>query len=394
MKNARTVAVFGLLIALALAMGLSTSREAPDSPIASVENPGPQGARALFLFLREEGRAVSTQLTSLESLASGTRTLVLAAPTGRPVSEEEVRAVEGFVQEGGTLVYLSTRELGMHQAALETWLRLDEGPLLPASERGLSTDLADAGGTTVDVWLGAGPFRGLTALRMSQDRGLRMDHPDAVPLAGLGGAVAVWRRALGKGEVYVLAGADVLENRRLELLDNARLWNALAARGPLVIDEYHHQLAPPPPLSRGIWVFVAQVLAVGGVYVLSRGTRFGAPRPVLVEKHRSALEYVRSMGWLMRRSKVEKDLLPELDKALRQRLQERLGISPALEDAEAARLLEENGGIPASHYLEAKAELTRLLSQPTIRPSDYARVARLYAHLERTVTGRQSLIRA
>ncbi|NTX52628.1 DUF4350 domain-containing protein [Myxococcus sp. CA039A] len=394
MKNARTVAVFGLLIALALAMGLSTSREAPDSPIASVENPGPQGARALYLFLREEGRAVSTQLTSLESLAAGTRTLVLAAPTGRPVSEEEVRAVERFVQEGGTLVYLSTRELGMHQAALETWLRLDEGPLLPASERGLSTDLADAGGTTVDVWLGAGPFRGLTALRMSQDRGLRMDHPDAVPLAGLGGAVAVWRRALGKGEVYVLAGADVLENRRLELLDNARLWNALAARGPLVIDEYHHQLAPPPPLSRGIWVFVAQVLAVGGVYVLSRGTRFGAPRPVLVEKHRSALEYVRSMGWLMRRSKVEKDLLPELDKALRQRLQERLGISPALEDAEAARLLEENGGIPASHYLEAKAELTRLLTQPTIRPSDYARVARLYAHLERTVTGRQSLIRA
>ncbi|NTX66687.1 DUF4350 domain-containing protein [Myxococcus sp. CA051A] len=394
MKNARTVAVFGLLIALALAMGLSTSREAPDSPIASVENPGPQGARALYLFLREEGRAVSTQLTSLESLAAGTRTLVLAAPTGRPVSEEEVRAVERFVQEGGTLVYLSTRELGMHQAALETWLRLDEGPLLPASERGLSTDLADAGGTTVDVWLGAGPFRGLTALRMSQDRGLRMDHPDAVPLAGLGGAVAVWRRALGKGEVYVLAGADVLENRRLELLDNARLWNALAARGPLVIDEYHHQLAPPPPLSRGIWVFVAQVLAVGGVYVLSRGTRFGAPRPVLVEKHRSALEYVRSMGWLMRRSKVEKDLLPELDKALRQRLQERLGISPALEDAEAARLLEENGGIPASHYLEAKAELTRLLSEPTIRPSDYARVARLYAHLERTVTGRQSLIRA
>ncbi|MFY2558000.1 DUF4350 domain-containing protein [Corallococcus terminator] len=394
MKNARTVAVFGLLIALSLAMGLSTSREAPDSPVPSVDNPGPQGARALYLFLREGGRAVSTQLTSLESLASGTRTLVLAAPTGRPVSKEEVLAVERFVQEGGTLVYLSTRELGMHQAALETWLGLEEGPMLPASERGLATDLADAGGTTLDIWLGAGPFRGLTALRASQDRGLLVEHPEAVPLAGLGGAVAVWRRTMGKGEVYVLAGADLLENRRLELLDNARLWNALAARGPLVIDEYHHQLAPPPPLSRGIWVFVAQVLAVGGVYVLSRGTRFGEPRPVLMERHRSALEYVRSMGWLMRRSKVEKDLLPELDRALRQRLQERLGVSPALDDAEAARQLEETGGIPASHYLEAKAELTRLLAQPTIRPADYARVARLYAHLERAVTGRESVLRA
>jgi len=120
---------------------------------------------------------------------------------------------------------------------------------MPAASRGLDTTLADAGGTTVDVWLAAGPLRGLSALRVSQDRGLRMNHDDAVPLAGLGGAVAVWRWPLGTGEVYVLAGADLAENRRLELLDNLRFWDALAARGPLLFDEYHHQLAPPPPLS-------------------------------------------------------------------------------------------------------------------------------------------------
>nr|BDT35266.1 DUF4350 domain-containing protein [Myxococcus sp. MH1] len=394
MKNARTLIVFGVLIAIALAMGLSTRADAPDSPVPSVENTGPQGARALYLFLQEGGRAVSTHLASLESLAADTRTLVLASPIGSPVTDEEVRKVEHFVEQGGTLVYLSTRELGMHQAALEKWLRLEPGPLLPASERGLSTDLADAGGTTVDVWLGAGPLRGLSTLRVSQDRGILMEHPDAIPLAGLGGAVTMWRRALGQGEIYVLAGADLLENRRIELLDNARFWNALAARGPLVIDEYHHQLAPPPPLSRGIWVFVAQVLVVSGLYAFSRGTRFGAPRPEREEKHRSALEYVRSMGWLMRRAKVEKSLLPELDTSLRQQLQERLGISPALADAEAARLLEQDGGIPASHYLDAKAELNRLLGQATVKPADYARVARLYAHLERTVAGRQSLNRS
>ncbi|QSQ26976.1 DUF4350 domain-containing protein [Pyxidicoccus parkwayensis] len=386
MKNLRTAVIFGVLIALALAVGLSTRADAPESVVPSVENTGAQGARALYLYLREGGRTVDAQTTSLESLSSNARTLVIAAPQGRPVSKEEVASLERFVRAGGTLVYLSPRELGKYQAALEDWLRLDSGPLMPASSRGLASTLADAGGTTVDVWLATGPLRGLANLRVSQDRGLRMLHDDAVPLAGLGGAVAVWHRALGSGEIYVLAGADLVENRRLELLDNLRFWDALAARGPLVFDEYHHELAPPPPLSRGIWVFVAQVLVVGLLYAVSRGTRFGAARPLRQERHRSALEYVRSMGWLMRRAKVERELLPELDRSLRQLMQERLGIPLTLTDEDAARAMERGG----RDYLDAKADLTRTLAQPDIRPSDYARVARHYAHLERVVTGRES----
>ena len=386
MKNLRTTAAFAVLIVLALGVGLATREEAPESVVPTVENTGAQGARALFLYLREGGRSVEAHTTALESLPDGTRTVVLAAPQGRPVSDDEVSALERFVQGGGTLVYLSPREMGKHQPAMEDWLGLEQGPLMPASGRGLDSKMADAGGTTVDVWLAAGALRGLSGLRVSQDRGVRMHHEDAVPLAGLGSAVAVWRRALGSGEVYVLAGADLAENRRLELLDNLRFWDALAARGPLLFDEYHHQLAPPPPLARGIWVFVAQVLAVGLLYAVSRGTRFGAARPLRQERHRSVLEYVRSMGWLMRRSKVERELLPELERALRQLMQERLGIPLALADADAARLMERGG----QDYLEAKADLTRTHAQPAIRPADYARVARRYAHLERLVTGRES----
>lgn len=386
MRNLRTSIVFGVLIALALAVGLATREDAPASVVPTVENTGPQGARALYLYLREGGRAVDAHTASLEALPAGARTLVLAAPQGQPVSKEEVSSLERFVQGGGTLVYLSPREMGQHQAALEDWLRLEQGPLMPASSRGLDSNFADAGGTTADVWIAAGPLRGLSGLRVSQDRGVRLGHEDAVPLAGLGGAAAVWRWPLGQGEVYVLAGADLAENRRLELLDNLRFWDALAARGPLVFDEFHHQRAPPPALSRGIWVFVAQVLAVGLLYTVSRGTRFGAPRPLRVERHRSSLEYVRSMGWLMRRAKVERELLPELERSLRQLMQERLGIPLALAEADAARLMERGG----TDYLEAKADLTRTHAQPAIRPADYARVARRYAHLERVVTGRES----
>jgi hypothetical protein len=299
-----------------------------------------------------------------------------------------VKALERFVQAGGTLVYLSSRELGKRQAALEQWLSLAEGPLLPADSRGLPAHVQDVGGTTVDVWVPAGAARGLSTLRVSRDRGVIMDMPEAVPLAGAKGAAVLWRVGLGKGEVYVLAGADLAENRRLELGDNLRFWDALAARGPVVFDEFHHLAAPPPPLSRGIWAFALQCLAVGLLYVVSRGTRFGPPRPLTVERHRSALEYVQSLGWLARRAKVERELLPELAKHLRQRMQERLGIPLALSEEEAARLLEQTCGVPVAEYLEAREDLARTLDGKHIAPSDYARIARRYAHLERAVTGR------
>ncbi|HLM45905.1 MAG TPA: DUF4350 domain-containing protein, partial [Myxococcaceae bacterium] len=181
------------------------------------------------------------------------------------------------------------------------------------------------------------------------------------------------------------------ENRRLELLDALRFWDALAARGPLLFDEFHHAAEPPPPLSRGIWVFALQCLAVGLLYVVARGTRFGAPRPQLPERHRSSLEYVQSLGWLARRAKVERELLPELARHLRQLMQERLGIPLALSEEEAARMLEQRCGIPARQYLEARAELARVLDQRTLAPRDYARVANRYARLEAVITGRASL---
>jgi hypothetical protein len=97
---------------------------------------------------------------------------------------------------------------------------------------------------------------------------------------------------------------------------------------------------------------------------------------------------VRSLGWLARRSKVERELVPELARQLRRRMHERLGISPALPEDEAARALEQTCGLPASDYLAAREELVRTMDQREIRPSDYARLARRYAQFEELVMGR------
>jgi hypothetical protein len=390
MKNLRTFLLFGVLIAIAAALGLATQQAPPESTLPSVDNPGPLGLRALYLYLREGGATVQAHQESLEVLPPGTRTVVIAAPQARTVSSAEVEALQHFVRAGGTLVLLASREKGKGQPALEQWLKLEQSSWLAASSRGLPQGEQDLGGTTLEVWLPAGAARGLSSLRVSRDRGVRVRLAEAVPLAGLENTVALWRLGLGQGEVYVAAGADLAENRWIELLDNLRFWDALAARGPLVFDEFHHSEAPPPPLSRGLWVFALQCLAVGLLYVVARGTRFGAPRPQLPERHRSSLEYVQSMGWLARRAKVERELLPELAKHLRHLMHERLGIPLALSEEETARMLEQRCGIPPAHYLEARTELARTLDQRAISPKDYARVAARYARLEAVIAGRAS----
>lgn len=390
MKNLRTFLFFGLLVTFAAALGLSTRQAAPASTLPSVDNPGPLGLRALYLYLQEGGASVAAHRDALTALPTDTRTVVIPAPQGRTISSAEVEALERFVRGGGTLVFLASQDKDKGQPALEQWLEFEHGGFLGASSRGLPEGDQDLGGTTLDVWVPAGAARGVSAFRMARDRAIRLKMAEAVPIAGREDNVALWRLGLGQGEVYVAAGADLAENRRIELLDNLRFWDALAARGPLLFDEFHHSAEPPAPMSQGIWTFVLQCLAVGGLYVFARGQRFGAPRPQLPERHRSTLEYVQSLGWLTRRAQVERELLPELARRLRQLMHERLGIPLTLSEEETARMLEQRCGIPSAHYLETLAELARALDQGTLTPKVYAQLAARYARLEAIVTGRAS----
>lgn len=392
MRRWGAVSVYAVLVALAVAMGLAV-RQSPQSPVPSVDNPGPQGLAVLRTWLEETGGRALAWRESLATtpLPEPVRTLVVASPKARAVSAEEVRALRAWVQGGGTLVYLAPREREPGVQPLDEWLEVRPGPLAASSSEGLPPGERDMLGTTAQVWMPVGPLQGVKALRVVLDRGLEVYHPEAVPLAGAGRAVVAWRVAEGKGEVYVLAGTDVAENQRLELLGNLQWWEGLAARGVVAFDEYHHEAAAAAPLAArwGLWVFAGQLLVVGLVYLAARGTRFGPARPLGVERHRSALEYVQSLGWLARRSRVERELVPELARQLRWLMHERLGIPVALPEEEAARELEARCGVPAAEYLEAQADLAHTLAQRNINPADYARLARRYARLEDMVAGRR-----
>jgi hypothetical protein len=71
-------------------------------------------------------------------------------------------------------------------------------------------------------------------LRVSADKTLVVVDGEAVTDRGV-----LWTRRIGEGRVWLSAGADLAENARLELADNARFWSQLPS--PIAFDETHHR---------------------------------------------------------------------------------------------------------------------------------------------------------
>lgn len=343
--------LYALLLGVALAAGLAASPSPADSPVPSVTNRGPRGLAALFTWLGEAGVAVTAHDAPLTELPPGTATVVLPAPTGAEVSAAEVEALARFVEAGGALVYLVPR--GAPQPALKRWLELRAGPAAPLSPLGVE----DVGGATAPVTLPGGALADVRALRLSAEATLQVSSDGAVPVAGFG---ALWWRPLGQGELWLSAGADLAENARLELLDNARFWGRLAARGPLVFDEYHHR-APrraPPPLH--LAVSALQALVVAALFAWVRGARLGPPREPPPSAHRAALESVQALAGLARDAKLEPELVQALHAELRRLLHQRLGLPVAWPWEELAREAARRGPVTAEAVLAAARE-TRLV---------------------------------
>lgn len=293
------------LIALALAAGLGAGANVTDSPIPSAQNPGPHGLKLLSTYLMQTGHDVRLLETSLTTLPAGLETLVLAAPEGHALSKEEVAAVDTFVRGGGTLVYLAARRSHL-QRDLDEALGVRAGP---APSRPLAeTSPDDVLGLSDPVRVPGGLLAGTKSLRLVADDSIELEAPDAVPVTA---SKLLWWRKLGDGEVWVAAGPELAQAARLELEDNLTFWSALAARGPLGIDELHQAPRPTPPMTANLWGSAVQLLFCALAFVLAFGARLGPARPTPIERHRSSLEYVESMAALAREGCAASELAAE-----------------------------------------------------------------------------------
>ncbi|MFZ5446927.1 MAG: DUF4350 domain-containing protein [Myxococcota bacterium] len=363
----RGALVIGGLMVVALVLGWLARRPGDDSPLPSISNRGPRGAAVLAMWLREHGVEVVAHDAPLTQLPRGLATVVIAAPTHEELRAEEVDALRSFVEGGGTLVYLAPRDGA--QPALHRWLGVHLAAPAPlVNEAGLE----DVGGTTAKVKLAAGLLDGATALRLSAERMIEVDAPRAVEVVEHG---ALWWTPVGGGEVWLGAGADLVENARLELADNARFWSRLASRGPIAFDEYHHHRgATQVPVN--LVTSALQLVFLAALFAWARGARLGPPRDDPPNIHRSALEYVRAMAALTANAKVDAELVTALRSDFRRRLEDELGISAALGWADAALEFSRRTGEAQDEFLAASRE-ERLLP-----------LSRLLARLERAAAGR------
>ncbi len=389
MSGARGIWIYAGLLVAALAVAIAASeRAAPASLSASIHNPGPAGLRALYLYLEATGFDVMREEDSLTQIPDKVKTLVISAPRLRRFEDAEIAAVRSFVERGGVLLYLAPRPFGTVQVELDRWLHLREGEWLhpePFRVRDLS---AGSSGTAVELWL---PSSSGAAHRLSVagDHGVELDSADALPVAWSSEAVYGWWREMGAGEIFVFAGPDFAENNRIEEGDNLEVWQAVAARGPMLFDESHHRISSGATgaAARALWIVAGQFLACALLFSYARGTRLGPPRPEIIERHRSSREYLESIGWLTRRSRVETELLRDAMGRLRIAMQDRLGIPVSLPEGEVARALEERCQIRAARLLDLCERVRNLLASGTVSAAQFAQVARECAQLERIIAG-------
>ena len=389
MTGARGIWIYAGLLVAALAVAIAASeRAAPASLSASTHNPGPAGLRALYLYLETSGFDVAREENSLAQIPQSIKTLVISAPRLRRFEHAEIGAVRAFVERGGILLYLAPQPFGVVQLELDRWLQVREGEWLHSEPFRMREVSSASSAAIVELWL---PFSSGAPRRLSVagDRGLELASADALPIAWSSDAVYGWWRQMGAGEVFVFAGPDFAENRRIEDGDNLEAWVALAARGPMLFDESHHRIsrAATSDAARALWIVAAQFLACALVFAYARGMRLGPPRPEIIERHRSSREYLESIGWLTRRSCVEPELLGEAMARLRIAMQDRLGIPVSLPEAEAARALEKRCQIRSARMLELCERVRALVASPPISAAHFAQAAREFAQLERIISG-------
>jgi hypothetical protein len=368
MRTLRAWLPFGVLLALALGVGLAAGPYRGGSERPSVENAGPRGLAVLAAWLRATGTDVRVGERALTEIPGDVRTVVIPAPVAAEVTAAEVEALERFVTGGGTLVALLPR--GGGQPALKRWLKARTGGVAPLDD---VPGVADPGGSTVVVKLKAGALAHASALRLSAEAMVSLDREDAVPVTE---PPALWWWRRGEGEVWVAAGADLAENARLELLDNAAFWAALGARGPVWIDEWHHRPPAGAPLPVPLVAAVLQGVLVALVFVASAGSRLGPPRGEPKRVHRSKAEYVDAMAALLARAGVDAELVEALRARLRRTLHDALGIAPAVPWDDAARL--------AAQRTEVDAAQVRAVASAT----DFLEASRRVAEVERVLSGR------
>lgn len=336
--------LFGVALLLVAVVATPPRSDASLARLPSTESTGGAGVGAAARWLAATGRRFHRLGPGDDDPARG-ETWLLLAPA-RPLDEPAVTALLGRAWEGGLVVWALGNGGEAAQPALAR--RLSVRSLPGGEER--------SAGPLVPHPL----FDGLS-LRVG-GAAVTSGSPGAIPVLGEADRPAAVSIPMGRGELLLLAGTELLDNRHIDKQGSLSLWVRLAALGPIAFDERHLRGArpasgagTPPGLSLGLQLGLVVLLLAAALL-----PRLGAVRPPPLEAAgRTTRDYLASLAELYRRAGAEEELAAATWRRLRQRLEVQAGVGASLPGEEAAVWLELRDPAAAGPLRRGEAALAR-----------------------------------
>jgi len=274
-----------------------------------------QGAKALYLLLDNLGykpkRLRAPHFTGLR--ADGLA--VILAPDQLPISETDTERLLEWIQLGNTLLFAPGRSEDQLTKALGITRRQRqsrEAFIVPVS----STNLT-AGIQRISVQSG-----NRVLIKRNYDNASKMPALPVVQHFGDSAGGVVVSMSEGAGTVIVVSDPYLVTNAGLPVAGNLDLFvNILfsyaADAKTVYFDEYHHGFERRTSILHLLagtslgWALLQVAIAVI-LLMFSRARRFGQPKPMLKETHRSSLEYVTSLAGIYQSARASDQVLSNL----------------------------------------------------------------------------------
>ena len=356
----RLLVGFCIFAVCMLSLLTQTGRQAETLPRAQFDDATPLGGKGLRLVLGKLGYSVQKQSAPLQTMPKDAKIWLILDPQTR-FSTAEAKKLLGWVRGGGILLFCvrpafdfsmqdETPSEGIETlrkslgAARSQGMLPKEGEFLP--------ELSPLSLDSISIYR-AGVK---TASGSSRDMEISRPHLEiAGPPEGI-----IARIDVGAGSVFVLPDALLMTNYALSKDDNAtfvvNLLRAHQKSGTIYFDERSsgedaRNVAAPslisylkkPPVSYALW----QLLVAGLLFWAFAGRRLGAPVPIPSRAPVTrASQFAAAMGALFSKTNRPQAAAALIGARFRRRLAQRLGLSPAENDAILARRAQEVGGIP------------------------------------------------
>jgi uncharacterized protein DUF4350 len=336
-----TVVVIIGVLAIVNSISLVKKDESQDfeiTPNRSTYHSGPTGLRALHDFLNESGHKVIRWRDTPQKLLGDSgklvTTFVCVGQIRVPFTDEEIKALNGWVARGGRFVLIDRQLDNELVTKIQGWAISQQGVDFPTidTDPGNTKQMTEKAEPLAPVQptvltnniQSVQPSRFAAKLRVVPAvYDPKEEHSDEEPkfttsssapvvhIADKNGALLL-EYNYGLGNVVILGDPYIVANGGIKLGDNLQLaTNILTARGGLIaFDEYHQgkgvsgnafatYFAGTPVLA-----LAAQIGFLVLLILWTKARRFGRPLPLAQVDRRSSLEFVASMAELQERSRA------------------------------------------------------------------------------------------